>query len=490
VVVGTASFTTSPGGVTATGITLPLTDLCSAAPVCTLSCTATVPATGTTTSAVSFASTATASNCTGTPTFDWNFGDGTAHSTAQNPSHTYAAAGNYSWSLTATVDGVPCSQSGSISISAGGGTSTLATGTGSGTAGAGVCVDLTLTNSGAPVITAFTADLTYDASMLTPTGVTTPVGGKLVGGNIVSAGTYRITLYGGTGTLSSGAVANVCFATTAGQCATYPLAHAAGTPTASDASANPVAITGTAGSITTTGCSGCTLTCTATVPATGTTTSSVAFASTATASNCAGTPTFDWDFGDSTAHSTSQNPSHTYASTGTFNWVLTVSVNGVPCSKNGSITISGGGSSGAPWAWGYNSSGQLGDGTTTERLSPVSISSLSSVRAFEAGESFSLALKTDGTVAAWGYNFFGQLGDGTYNNSSLPVSVSSLTSVTAIAAGRNFALALKSDGTVWAWGHNSFGQIGGAAPYSNVPVVVAGLTGVTAIACGGSIPSP
>jgi alpha-tubulin suppressor-like RCC1 family protein len=164
--------------------------------------------------------------------------------------------------------------------------------------------------------------------------------------------------------------------------------------------------------------------------------------------------------------------------------VLTVSVNGVPCSKNGSITISGGGASGAPWAWGYNSSGQLGDGTTTERLSPVSISSVSIVGAFEAGESFSLALKTDGTVAAWGYNFFGQLGNGTWNDSSLPVPVSSLTGVTAIAAGRNFALALKSDGSVWAWGHNSWGQLGNSGSNSNVPVVVAGLTGVTAIACG------
>jgi PKD repeat protein len=87
--------------------------------------------------------------------------------------------------------------------------------------------------------------------------------------------------------------------------------------------------------------SSCTVTCTATVPGTGAAGSSVSFASTATPSNCSGTPTYDWDFGDGTAHATSQNPSHTYASAGAFNWSLAVSVNGVPCSKNGSITISG-----------------------------------------------------------------------------------------------------------------------------------------------------
>lgn len=67
----------------------------------------------------------------------------------------------------------------------------------------------------------------------------------------------------------------------------------------------------------------------------------MAFVSTATPSNCAGSPTYDWNFGDGSAHSTAQNPSHTFASAGTFNWSLAVSVNGVPCSKSGSITISG-----------------------------------------------------------------------------------------------------------------------------------------------------
>lgn len=103
--------------------------------------------------------------------------------------------------------------------------------------------------------------------------------------------------------------------------------------------------------------SSCTLTCTATVPGTGAAGSPVAFASTATPSNCSGTPAYDWDFGDATAHATMQSPNHTYASAGTFNWALAVSVNGQTCTKNGSITISG--------AAGRKSGDCNGDGTVS-----------------------------------------------------------------------------------------------------------------------------
>lgn len=83
----------------------------------------------------------------------------------------------------------------------------------------------------------------------------------------------------------------------------------------------------------------CTLACTATVPAAGAVGQAVAFASTATASNCTGTPSYDWDFGDGSAHGTAQNPSHSYATVGTFNWSLAVAVNGATCTQSGSITV-------------------------------------------------------------------------------------------------------------------------------------------------------
>ena len=105
-----------------------------------------------------------------------------------------------------------------------------------------------------------------------------------------------------------------------------------------------------------------------------------------------------------------------------------------------------------------------------------------------AADVHSLALKSDGTVWAWGYNNYGQLGDGTTTDRHTPVSVSGLTGVTAIAGGYGHSLALKSDGTVWAWGYNSYGQLGdGTTTDRHTPVDVSGLSGVTAIAGGGSI---
>ena len=82
---------------------------------------------------------------------------------------------------------------------------------------------------------------------------------------------------------------------------------------------------------------------------------------------------------------------------------------------------------GTVWAWGANGSGQLGDGTTTDRLTPVQVVGpggsgwFTDVQAVAAGLHHSLALKTDGTVWAWGANWYGQLGDGTTTDSSTPV---------------------------------------------------------------------
>lgn len=78
---------------------------------------------------------------------------------------------------------------------------------------------------------------------------------------------------------------------------------------------------------------------------------------------------------------------------------------------------------GTVWAWGFNDTGQLGDGTTTDRNTPVQVSALSDIAAIAAGYDHSLALKSDGTVWAWGYNYDGQLGDGTTYNRNIPVQV-------------------------------------------------------------------
>lgn len=122
--------------------------------------------------------------------------------------------------------------------------------------------------------------------------------------------------------------------------------------------------------------------------------------------------------------------------------------------------------------WGYNIYGQLGNGTVTQQPFPAALVTAGTplegrtVVAVAAGSQHTLALCSDGTLAAWGLNVYGQLGDGTTTNRNTPVAVSVAgtalagRTVVAIAAGRHFSAALCSDGTVATWGDNSSGQLG------------------------------
>jgi alpha-tubulin suppressor-like RCC1 family protein len=137
------------------------------------------------------------------------------------------------------------------------------------------------------------------------------------------------------------------------------------------------------------------------------------------------------------------------------------------------------------YAWGRNSFGQIGDGSTTMRSAPTAIPSVTGVISLAAGDSHTLALTWDGRVFAWGYNNSGRLGDGTTNNQSSPVLVSSLSDVVAIAAGASHSLALTANGSVYAWGVGTSGQLGqGSTASLPVPTLVPGLTGIVGIAAG------
>ncbi|WP_233165896.1 RCC1 domain-containing protein [Archangium sp. Cb G35] len=143
---------------------------------------------------------------------------------------------------------------------------------------------------------------------------------------------------------------------------------------------------------------------------------------------------------------------------------------------------------GTLWAWGLNNYGQAGDGTTTPRLTPVRVPGLTNVVATAASPgNFSLAVKKNGSVWAWGANFYGQLGDGTTTRRLTPMQVPGLTNVVSVAAGRVFSLALERDGTVWSWGNNDYGQLGdGTTARRLTPVRVPGLADVVSIAASGS----
>ncbi len=155
---------------------------------------------------------------------------------------------------------------------------------------------------------------------------------------------------------------------------------------------------------------------------------------------------------------------------------------GVAGAGNHSLAIK---DDGTLWSWGQNNFGQVGDGTTTVRSTPVQVfadgaadggwvavavgSSMISIRGH------SVALREDGSLWAWGSNENGQLGDGTTSDRHEPIKISEEGEYWVfVSAGHEHTLAIRSDGTLWAWGENFFGQLGVSGGWARTEPVQVG----------------
>jgi alpha-tubulin suppressor-like RCC1 family protein len=124
------------------------------------------------------------------------------------------------------------------------------------------------------------------------------------------------------------------------------------------------------------------------------------------------------------------------------------------------------------WAWGFNSFGQLGDGTTTARNSPVQIGNSKWIGVFPGSVS-TLAIKKDGTLWGWGKDM-GRTSDGRFIIDVLaPVQIGTETDWASFAMSENHTLALKNNGTLWGWGSNGYGELGNSTnAYFTIPIQI------------------
>ncbi len=145
---------------------------------------------------------------------------------------------------------------------------------------------------------------------------------------------------------------------------------------------------------------------------------------------------------------------------------------------------------GTAWAWGNNTQGRLGDGTTVSKTSPVSVvGGFTDWCQVSGGQAHSLGVRQNGTAWAWGCNGQGRLGDGTTVSKLSPVSVvGGFTDWCQISASLgNHSLAVRQTGTAWAWGCNTQGQLGdnNSSPRSSPVSVVGGICDWSQVSAGG-----
>ena len=129
---------------------------------------------------------------------------------------------------------------------------------------------------------------------------------------------------------------------------------------------------------------------------------------------------------------------------------------------------------GTLWSWGWNFTGQLGNGLNTPDVNiPAQVGTSNNWRKIDAGDQHSLAIDASGILWAWGNNTFGQLGDGTNTTSLSPIPIGTATNWSVISAGTDHSMAINSGNILYTWGNNTNGQLGdGTNTASNVPIPI------------------
>lgn len=156
--------------------------------------------------------------------------------------------------------------------------------------------------------------------------------------------------------------------------------------------------------------------------------------------------------------------------------------------SSGNFSVLGIKTDGTLWGWGSNNFGQLGDGSTNQRNSPVQIGADNNWKQISTGgtyditpsvhSGYTLAIKNDGSLWAWGNNSDGQLGIGNTSNSYLPTRIGNSNDWKQVKASGYTSSAIKNDGSVWHWGRLKI-AFGSSSPLqSNVPVQYAGMNQV------------
>lgn len=119
---------------------------------------------------------------------------------------------------------------------------------------------------------------------------------------------------------------------------------------------------------------------------------------------------------------------------------------------------------GTLWVWGRNTTGQLGNPAIGQNiLVPTQLGTDNGWVFISAGDDYSIALKTNGTLWAWGDNVYGQLGNNTFGTGNFlttPTQIGTDTDWTYVSGGKTHTMALKNNGTLWGWGQNNFGKLG------------------------------